>query len=48
MVKVIGPLFPEGVGCLKYKPQIKDAHTYVVSVKKDQQKASKQKVVNLG
>jgi hypothetical protein len=35
MAKVVGPIFPEGIGCLEYKPQKNlKGYDYVVSVRK--------------
>lgn len=40
MAKVINPFFPEGIGCLKYKPNknLKDNFTHIVLVHKYKKK----------
>lgn len=40
MAKVIDPLFPEGIGCLKYRPHknLKSGFTHIVLVDKHKKK----------
>lgn len=40
MVKVINPLFPDGIGCLRYKPRknLKNGFTHVVFINKREKK----------